>query len=116
MNETCVFCRIARGELPCQKVFEDDDILAFHDIRPLAPVHFVIIPKQHIASLSECDTSHQGILGRIMTMAGSLARDQGLVDGFRAIVNTGRIGGQEVAHLHVHILGGPNPLGRMVAR
>jgi len=112
----CIFCRIARGEIPSKKVYEDDDLFAFHDINPMAPVHFMIVPKQHIASLDAVDASHQVVLGKIFAKAGELARSQGLADGFRTIVNTGRIGRQEVYHLHVHILGGPEPLGSMMPK
>jgi histidine triad (HIT) family protein len=112
----CIFCRIARGEIPSKKVYEDEDIFAFHDIQPQAPVHFMIIPKLHIASLNEADMSHQAVLGKLMAKAGELARSQGLTDGFRTIINTGRIGRQEVYHLHVHILGGPEPFGSMLPK
>lgn len=112
----CVFCKIIRGEIPSRKVFEDEDILAFHDVNPHAPVHFMIIPKQHIASLDEADMSHQAVLGKMLAKTGELARSQGLNEGFRVIVNTGRIGRQEVYHLHIHVLGGPDPLGPMLAR
>jgi histidine triad (HIT) family protein len=112
----CIFCRIARGEIPSKKVYEDEDIFAFHDINPQAPVHFMVIPKQHIASLNEADANHQAVLGKLMAKLGELARSQGLTDGFRTIVNTGRIGRQEVYHLHVHILGGPEPLGSMLPK
>jgi histidine triad (HIT) family protein len=112
----CIFCRIARGEIPSKKIYEDEDIFAFHDIQPQAPVHFMIIPKQHIASLNEADLSHQSVLGKIMAKTGELARAQGLTDGFRTIINTGRIGRQEVYHLHVHILGGPEPFGSMLPK
>jgi histidine triad (HIT) family protein len=112
----CIFCRIARGEIPSKKIYEDEDIFAFHDINPQAPVHFMIIPKQHIASLNESDMSHQAVLGKIMAKSGELARSQGLTDGFRTIINTGRIGRQEVYHLHVHVLGGPEPFGSMLPR
>ncbi len=112
----CLFCKIIRGEIPSRKVYEDDDILAFHDIHPATPVHFLIIPKLHIHSLAEADASHAAILGKIMASAGRLAREQGLTDGFRTIINTGRIGRQEVYHLHVHILGGPEPLGGLLAQ
>jgi len=110
----CIFCKIAAGQIPSKKVYEDEDIFAFHDISPMAPVHFMIVPKQHIASLNETDMSHQAILGKIFAKAGELARSQGLTDGFRTIINTGRIGRQEVYHLHVHIVGGPEPLGSML--
>jgi histidine triad (HIT) family protein len=112
----CIFCKIARGEIPSKKVYEDEDLFAFHDIHPVAPVHFMVIPKQHIPSLNEADTSHQAILGKLFVKAGELARSQGLTDGFRIIINTGRIGRQEVYHLHIHILGGPEPLGSMGPR
>ena len=112
----CIFCRIARGEIPSKKVYEDEEIFAFHDINPISPVHFMIIPKQHIVSLADADMSHQQVLGHILAKAGELARSQGLNEGFRTIINTGRIGQQEVYHLHVHILGGPEPLGSMIKR
>ena len=112
----CVFCRIARGEIPSKKVYGDEEIFAYHDINPNAPVHFMIVPKQHISSLMEAGMSHQMLLGRILAKAGELAKAQGLVEGFRTIINTGRIGHQEVYHLHVHILGGPEPLGSMLKR
>jgi len=112
----CIFCRIARGEVPSSKVYEDDDIFAFHDIHPQAPVHFLIVPKQHIASLYECEPAHQQVLGKMLGLAGRLAREQGATDGFRTVINNGRVGGQEVYHLHMHVFGGPAPLGRMLSR
>jgi histidine triad (HIT) family protein len=112
----CIFCRIVRGEIPSRKVHEDDEVLAFHDIHPLAPVHFMIIPKRHVASLAECDMSHQALLGKMLALAPRLARDLGSTDGFRTVVNTGRVGGQEVYHLHMHVMGGPQPLGAMIRR
>ena len=112
----CIFCRIARGEIPSKKVYEDDDIFAFHDINPIAPVHFMIIPKMHIASLNDADMSHQAVLVKMLAKTGELARSQGLNEGFRVIINTGRIGNQEVYHLHIHVLGGPESLGSMLKR
>jgi histidine triad (HIT) family protein len=112
----CIFCKIIRGEIPSKKVFEDDEVLAFHDIHPLAPVHFMIIPKKHIASLSESGDGDAGVLGRMLAMAGRLARENGSPDGFRTIINTGRVGRQDVYHLHIHIIGGPDPLPAMIAR
>lgn len=112
----CIFCKIIAGAIPCKKVYEDDDLLAFHDINPIAPVHFMVIPKQHVASLNDADVSHAPVLGKLFSKLGELARGQGLTDGFRTIVNTGRIGQQEVYHLHVHVLGGPEPLGSMLKR
>ena len=115
-DPTCIFCKIVRGEIPCRKVFEDDDVLAFHDIQPQADLHFMIIPKNQVQSLYEVASSDAPVLGRILTMAGTLAREQGASDGFRTIVNTGRIGQQEVQHVHVHIIAGSEPLGRMIPR
>lgn len=105
----CIFCKIAAGEIPCRKVYEDDDVLAFHDIHPAAPVHFMLIPKRHVASLAECDDSYRDVLGKILLLAPKLAQEQGLADGFRTVINTGRGGGQEVFHLHVHVIGGNGP-------
>ena len=107
----CIFCKIARGEIPSRKVFEDEDIFAFHDIQPMTPVHFMIIPKLHIPSLADAELSHVPVLGKMLALSNRLAREQGLEEGFRTIINTGRIGRQEVYHLHMHILGGPEPLG-----
>ena len=112
----CIFCRIARGEIPSRKVHEDDEILAFHDINPSAPVHFLIIPKVHVENLYDADLSHQKVLGRMLGLAGELARKEGAGDGFRLIVNNGKVGRQEVYHLHMHVLGGPEPLGSMMGR
>ena len=112
----CIFCKIVEGKIPSRKVYEDDDMLAFHDINPLAPVHFMIIPKKHVDSLAHVSDDDARVLGRMMAKAGALAREQGSPDGFRTIVNTGRIGRQDVYHLHIHIIGGPTPLGRMVAK
>lgn len=114
--ESCIFCKIVRGEIPSKKIYEDADIFAFHDIHPLAPVHFMIIPKQHVASLAECDSSHEAVLGKMLGIASRLAREQGSADGFRTIINTGRVGRQEVYHLHMHVIGGPEPLGPMLRR
>lgn len=102
----CIFCKIARGEIPSKKVYEDEEVYVFHDINPVAPVHFMIIPKLHLASLAEADDSHAALLGRMMVLAPKLARQLGLEKGFRTVINTGRGGGQEVFHLHVHIIGG----------
>ena len=110
----CIFCKIVAGTIPSRKVYEDDDILAFHDIQPVAPVHFMIIPKVHVESLAHCGPEHVAVLGKILSVAGRLAREQGATDGFRTIVNTGRVGRQDVYHLHVHIIGGPDPLPRMI--
>ena len=113
-EQDCIFCKIVRGEIPSRKVYEDDEIFAFHDINPAAPVHFMIIPKKHIASLADAQEEDRDVLGRIMVMAGRLASAQGSTDGFRMVVNTGRVGRQDVYHLHVHILGGDRPLPGMI--
>lgn len=104
----CLFCKIVRGEIPCGKVYEDDEVLAFHDIHPVAPVHFMLIPKQHLASLSDAEEAHRALLGKMLLLAPKLAREQGLDQGFRTVINTGRGGGQEIFHLHVHVIGGGN--------
>jgi len=105
----CIFCKIIAGKIPCNKIHEDEELLAFHDIRPAAPVHFLIIPKTHIASLYEATDAHEALLGRMLALAPQLARDLGVTHGFRTVINTGVDGGQEVYHLHVHVMGGPRP-------
>jgi len=104
--DDCLFCRIVRGELPSKKAYEDEDVLVFHDIHPIAPVHLLLIPKAHVDSLADCDTQHQAILGKLMLLAPKLALEHGLTEGFRTMINTGRGGGQEVFHLHLHVFGG----------
>jgi len=115
MND-CIFCKIVRGEIPAKKLYEDSELVAFHDIRPQAPVHFMLVPKKHIDSLAEVGAEDAGMLGRLFALSGRLARENGSPDGFRTIVNTGRIGRQEVMHLHVHVIGGPDVLGPMLPR
>jgi histidine triad (HIT) family protein len=115
-ESSCLFCRIVRGEIPATKVYEDADVLAFRDIHPVAPVHVLMIPKIHIATLYDADERHQAVLGRLLVLAGKVARDEGATEGFRSIVNTGRVGGQEVYHVHLHVIGGPHPLGPMIVR
>ena len=114
--DDCLFCKIARGEIPARKVYEDDDVLAFHDINPARPVHLLVIPKRHITSLATVSESDAPVLGKMLVIADRLAREQGSPDGFRVIINTGRIGHQEVQHLHAHIVGGPDPVGPMLKR
>ena len=108
MADNCIFCKIACGEIPSKKVYEDDELIAFNDIHPVAPVHFMLIPKLHVASLQETDDSHAALLGRMLVLAPKLARQQGLDNGFRTVINTGKGGGQEVFHLHIHVIGGGN--------
>ncbi len=115
-DPNCLFCKIVRGEIPANKVYEDDDVFAFHDIRPVAPVHFLIIPKAHVPSLYEAGMAHHRALGKMLALAGELAKKEGAADGFRTIVNTGRVGHQEVYHVHMHVIGGPSSLGPMILK
>ncbi|RYF36954.1 MAG: histidine triad nucleotide-binding protein [Comamonadaceae bacterium] len=109
----CIFCRLIAGQIPSRKVYEDEDVYAFHDIHPHAPVHFMIVPRKHIPSLAQAQPDDQALLGKILLLAPKLALEQGCKPypegGFRVVVNTGDEGGQEVHHLHVHVLGGPRP-------
>jgi histidine triad (HIT) family protein len=117
MNDpNCLFCKIVRGEIPCRKVYEDEDVLAFHDIRPAAPVHFMIVPKTHIPSLYEANMTHHKALGKMLALAGDLARKEGATEGFRTIINSGRVAHQEVYHVHMHVIGGPHSLGPMILK
>lgn len=102
---SCLFCRIASGELPVQRLHEDDEVLAFPDINPQAPVHVLLIPKRHIASHAEAVASDAELLGKLMWAVAAMARKQGLENGYRLVINTGPDGGQTVDHLHVHLLG-----------
>ncbi|AKJ31338.1 histidine triad nucleotide-binding protein [Caldimonas brevitalea] len=108
-DPNCIFCKIVDGQIPSKKVFENEELLVFHDIRPHAPIHFLIIPKLHVPSLFEVGDEHEALLGRMLALAPKLAREQGATNGFRTVVNTGVDGGQEVYHLHVHVMGGPRP-------
>ena len=105
MSESCLFCRIAKGEIPADIIARTDDAIAFRDINPKAPTHFLVVPRQHVASLEEADESSD--LGGLMRMAAEVARSEGLgAAGYRVVVNTGDDGGQTVNHLHLHVLGG----------
>ena len=112
----CIFCKIVAGQIPSRKVYEDDELYAFHDIKPWAPVHFLVIPKLHIPSMAQLEASHAALLGKMMVLAPQLALEQGCnpypAGGFRVIANTGDEGGQEVHHLHLHVIGGPRPWAR----
>lgn len=114
--EDCLFCNIVAGKVPCSKVYEDEDIFAFDDIRPVAPVHFMVIPKLHIASLAQVDLGHQMLLGKLLAQASRLAVARGCNDGWRTVINTGRVGRQEVYHLHIHVIGGNAVLPGMMKR
>jgi histidine triad (HIT) family protein len=102
----CLFCKILAGEIPSDKVYEDDLVYVFKDIYPKADVHLLIIPRVHIDSLNELDESHDKVMAHMMRLLPKLAKDQGLDTGFRTIINTGPGGGQEIFHIHLHLLGG----------
>lgn len=112
-DPNCIFCKIAAGRIPAQRVYEDEDILAFDDIHPWAPVHFLLIPKAHIASMAQLSAQDAPLMGKIMTLAPRLAMEKGCrpypQGGFRILINTGEDGRQEVQHLHVHLIGGARP-------
>lgn len=102
-----LFCKIIDGDVPSDKVYEDDDVYAFQDINPAAPTHILVIPKEHIASLWEAEEDHAELLGKLMLRARDIARDAGLEDdGFRLVVNSGAGVGQSVFHIHLHVIGG----------
>ena len=120
--DTCIFCKIATGKIPSKRIHEDDDLIAFHDINPAAPVHLLIVPKIHIATLADCADQHAALLGKMLLLAPKLAKAHGCgyveaendaggmgSGGFKTLVNTGPDGGQEVYHLHMHVIGGPKP-------
>lgn len=113
MSANCIFCRIIKGEIPGKKVYEDDEILVIHDINPAAPVHLLMLPKEHFENLETAEARHQQLLGRMLLLAPRLAREQGATNGFRVVANNGPDGGQEVFHLHLHVLGGPRPWSRL---
>jgi histidine triad (HIT) family protein len=102
----CIFCKILSGDIPSDKVYEDDKVFVFRDINPKAEVHLLMIPREHIASLNELGAEHDALIAHMMRRLPQLAAEQGLDEGFRTIINTGKGGGQEVFHLHIHLLGG----------
>ena len=117
--DNCIFCKIVAGIIPSDRIHEDEDVIAFHDINPAAPVHLLIVPRQHVATLAECDERHMAMLGKMLSLAPKLAQAHGCgyvaqadgstSGGFKTLVNTGPDGGQEVYHLHMHVIGGPKP-------
>jgi histidine triad (HIT) family protein len=116
--DNCIFCKIASGAIPSKRVYEDDDLIAFHDINPAAPVHLLLVPREHIPTLADCTEKHQSLLGKMQLLASKLAQEHGvgyentadgLAGGFKTLFNTGPDGGQEVYHLHLHVMGGPRP-------
>ena len=105
--EDCLFCKIIKGEIPSEKVYEDEDILAFNDINPIAPVHILVIPKKHITSLAHMQEGDEELIGKIYKVINKIAEEKGVKeDGYRVVVNCGENGGQEVMHLHFHLLAG----------
>ena len=112
-NNDCIFCKIASGEIPAQKILETDDIVAFDDINPQAPVHFLVIPKKHIPTLDDVTAEDAPLVGQMLFHAARIAREKGIAEqGYRQIINCREAGGQIVFHLHLHIMGG-RPMSRM---
>lgn len=105
MND-CIFCKIAAGKIPSERVYEDEQVIVFKDIYPKAPVHLLMMPREHVESLNDLTAAHEGLMTHILRVLPDIAKRAGLNDGYRTIINTGRGGGQEVPHLHLHILGG----------
>ena len=108
-DPNCVFCKIIAGQIPSKKAYEDEQVLAFHDIHPWAPVHVLVIPKRHIATLADIDDGDEALMGKMLALAPKLMRELGVTNGFRTLINTGKDGLQEVYHLHMHVIGGPRP-------
>ena len=104
----CLFCKIIAGEIPADKVYEDEQVLVFKDIKPHAEVHLLMVPKVHVASLDDLTAEHDALMAHMLRTLPKLAKQQGLNDGFRTIINTGKGGGQVIFHLHIHLLGGSN--------
>lgn len=111
MSENCIFCKIAKGQIPAERVFEDDQVMVIKDIHPKAPVHLLVMPREHIPSLNEVTPAHAGLVYHMVSLLPKIAREQGLNNGFRTIINTGPGGGQEIPHLHIHLLGGGRLIG-----
>lgn len=105
MND-CIFCKIVAGQVPSTRLYEDDQAIVIQDLYPKAPVHLLVLPRVHLESLNDLTPAHDGLMAHMLRLLPTLARQQGLNDGFRTIINTGRGGGQEVPHLHIHLLGG----------
>ena len=108
-DPNCLFCKIVAKQIPSRSVYEDDEFYAFHDIHPWAPVHILIIPKQHVATHYEVRPEQQAVLGRMLLLAPRLMGELGVTNGFRTVINCGEDGRQEVQHVHMHVMGGPRP-------
>lgn len=106
MHADCIFCKIIAGTIPCDQVYSDELVIVFKDIQPRSPVHLLVVPREHIISLNELEPRHDALMAHIMRLLPTLAKQQGLEDGFRTVINTGPAGGQVVFHLHVHLMGG----------
>ncbi len=107
MSTDCLFCKIARGEVPCREVYSDERVLAFHDINPVAPKHILVIPRRHIERISDVGREEEALIGHLMVTANEIAEREGLVPhGYRYVVNCGADGLQSIYHLHLHLLGG----------
>ena len=105
--EDCIFCKIIKGEIPSKKVYEDEEFLAFHDVNPAAPIHILVIPKKHISKLTELTVNDEQMIGKVYTIINKIAKQEGFKEqGYRVIVNCGKDAGQEVMHIHFHILAG----------
>ena len=102
----CIFCKIANGEIPSNKVYEDDKVVAFYDLEPQAPVHILVIPKEHIASAAEINESNSAVIAHVFEIAAKIAKDLNLNEGFRIVNNCGDCAGQTVKHIHFHLMGG----------
>ena len=102
----CIFCKIANGEIPSNKVYEDDKVVAFYDLEPQAPVHILVIPKEHIASAAEINESNSAVIAHVFEVAAKIAKDLNLNEGFRIVNNCGDCAGQTVKHIHFHLMGG----------
>ena len=113
MTDNCIFCKIIRGEIPCTKLYEDDEILAFEDINPIAPIHFMVIPKEHVETLDDTTKQHTSLIGKMLITGAEIARKKGIGStGYRQIINCRESAGQEVFHLHAHFAGG-RKMGKM---
>jgi histidine triad (HIT) family protein len=110
--DNCIFCKISQKKIPSAIVYEDEEMIAFKDINPIDKVHFLIIPKEHIVNLMECNLGHQDILSKMLLLAPKLAKEFGL-KGFRIMINSGKEGGQEVFHIHFHVYGGSEKLAKL---
>jgi histidine triad (HIT) family protein len=109
MND-CIFCKIVDGQIPADTVYKDDDVIAFRDLRPQAPVHLLVVPRRHIASLDAADPDDAALLGKVLLVARQLAKEQKVESGYRVVINCGAPAGQSVFHIHFHVLGG-RPMG-----